>query len=216
MLCVFFVFCSVILCSKARLWLLRICSSSNRISSHNAHTFYLGSLFPVFMKRVKCHSAWIKWDGSLVTPHWCYSCRKKNIRVIDPTLSRLPLSWMRRRIALWQKSTHSAAAVAKSKDHYSSACKRAHFMHARARTHSCARAHHKRTNLWICVSFIQNHLRWQNAFSLLYENYRFSQWIAFTRKMLKYGWLMMKNVITLYYVYIFFFVVHFLCQCHSF
>lgn len=140
MLCVFFVSCSVILCSKARLWLLRICSSSNRISSHNAHTFYLGSLFPVFMKRVKCHSAWIKWDGSLVTPHWCYSCRKKNIRVIDPTLSRLPLSWMRRRIALWQKSTHSAAAVAKSKDHYSSACKRAHFMHARARAHTVALA----------------------------------------------------------------------------
>lgn len=79
-------------------------------------------------------------------------------------------------------------------------------MHARARTHSCARAHRKRTNLWICVSFIQNHLRWQNAFSLLYENYRFSQWIAFTRKMLKYGWLMMKNVITLYYVYIYFFL----------
>lgn len=40
-----------------------------------------------------------------------------------------------------KKSTHStAAAVAKSKDHYSSACKRAHFMHARARTHTVALA----------------------------------------------------------------------------
>lgn len=144
--------------------------------------------------------------------------KKKHTRYRSDTFATtIELNAQKNRFVI-QKNTHSAAAaaVAKSKDHYSSACKRAHFMHARARTHSCARAHRKRTNLWICVSFIQNHLRWQNAFSLLYQNYRFSQWIAFTRKMLKYGWLMMKNVITLYYVYIFFLVVHFLWQCHSF
>lgn len=168
------------------------------------HTFYLESLFPVFMKRVKCHSEarnQSKQNGMLFSYATLMLVMQKesSIRVIDPTLSRLPSSWMCKRIALQQGIKKAKIIIRLFANE-----------HIRVRTSEWERAHTESDSKFVNMSFIWNHLRWQNAF-LSFERKLpfFAQWIAFIRKMLKYGCrLMMKNVITLY-----FYVVHFFCSC---
>lgn len=93
--------------------------------------------------------------------------KESSIRVIDPTLSRLPSSWMRKRIALQQKRKKAKIIIRL-------------FANEHIRVRASARTPKATANLWICPLFEIISVG-RMHFSLLYENYRFSrnEWHSF-------------------------------------